>query len=283
MKRLLPLLAAAAVGAGSLVAVTQVVDSPARYLSGTVVIGINGTLPGWSEPKDHPTGFDAALATFLAEKYHFDISWYPLAPNERENALVDGVVDLVIANFSMSGESARNPGQQRDQTIDFAGPYFRDRSGVLVDSTKRAKVTGGKPGIPAENLCVGSGTTGEENSNHQARRMPQAECFAAFSDVNTDTIGVMTDQGILTEYAAARSGGKVVPAFWEDDDHPINDKEFYGIGIPDGSTALCQELTRAINEFLTNGRWGSAFSTHLTHLGEKDFHKPDESDPSRCV
>jgi len=90
----------------------------AQYLSGEVAIGINGILPGWSKSSspNQASGFDVALIEYLRKKYDFTPKYDNLRPWEREGALENGRVKLVVANYSMTPE--------RDQSVDFAGPYF---------------------------------------------------------------------------------------------------------------------------------------------------------------
>jgi ABC-type amino acid transport substrate-binding protein len=74
-----------------------------EQLSGTVRIGISGTIPGWSEKNgDSYQGFEIDLIDFLREKYRFRAELIELTPDERVAALAEGKVDLVIANLEVN-------------------------------------------------------------------------------------------------------------------------------------------------------------------------------------
>lgn len=107
---------------------------PFEYLSGPVLIGyVDQNYPGWhTRPRGLPdahNGFDVALVAALKKKfYRADFRWVALDDlAARERVLTSGdagsekSVKLVISNFSITPE--------RQEAIDFAGPYFRDVQG----------------------------------------------------------------------------------------------------------------------------------------------------------
>lgn len=245
----------------------------AQYLSGQVTIGINGTLPGWSKSSspEQASGFDAALVEFLKNKYHFTPKYKNLRPGEREDALATGLVKLVVANYSMN--------HPRDEKIDFAGPYFHDRSGILCSSYKiRCDQT-----IPQEFICVTEGTIAAENLRYAQHRKSIAECMDAFYDASNKSVGaISTDLAILQAYG--HSVGSVSTVTWANKrDHPISEED-YGIGLPNNSPELCRALSNEIDDFLNDPGpfgWASAFNSNLS--GTDPYgRKPSGSDRSWC-
>jgi glutamate transport system substrate-binding protein len=294
LARLVPLLAAVLVATGSTVFADRVLNPALLFLSGTIKIGINGALPGWSYPRDddEADGFDVALAKFLQRKYEFTLDLVPLRPDQRKTELSAGRVDLVIANYSIDGSSWPDTDNKRLDVMDFAGPYFLDHSGVMYSEEKRSKVTSDETSIPVGNLCVSNGTTAAQDYLKGAgKSADQSECFRRFADsTDYDIVGVVTDQVILTTYTRKFYTGELQdaatasPLIWQNDlsNYPIHD-ERYGIAMPDNSPALCRELTSAINEFLENeAGWEQAFTDHLDGVGDRDEHKPDHADPRLC-
>ena len=279
--RLVPLVAAVLVIIGSTALADRVVNPALLFLSGTVKIGVHGGLPGWSYPRDEPEGFDVAFAGFLADKYGFTLELVPLQPEQRESELRAGRVDLVIANYSIDGASWEDRDRRRLDVIDFAGPYFLDNSGVMYSEEK----LGGRQTIPAGNVCVSNGTTAQEYMKGHGIRADQAECFRRFADaLDTDVVGVVTDQSLLTTYTR-EFGAWVEPAVWRNDptNYPIHDEQ-YGIAMPDDSPALCRELTSAVDEFLADHEhgWDRAFADHLRGVGDSARHKPERADARLC-
>jgi len=285
--RLVPLLVATLVVTGSTAATNMLRDPVTRYLSGQVVIGINGNHPGWSYPRGDPDGFDVELARFLAHKYGFRMKLVPLSPDQRETKLRNGDVDLVIANFSIDGKSWLERGRKRLDVLDFAGPYFKDNSGVMYSEDKLRQVDPSLDAIPADHVCAANGTTAQDYLGGQGVPEDEVDCFRRFAD-KTDLriVGVVTDQAILTSYAH-EFGGTAIPAIWKDNNpsrYPIS-KERYGIGMPNGNPELCRELTKAINEFLSGGRsspWQRAFDNHLYGVSDPEDHKPAQAESQLC-
>jgi glutamate transport system substrate-binding protein len=247
--------------------------SLAQYLSGEVTIGINGTLPGWSESSspDEAAGFDVALVEFLQDKYSFTPKYKKVRPGEREQVLASGEVKLVVANYSMT--------TKRDEEVDFAGPYFRDRSGILCNDQK-IRCDQDHP-IPQDVVCVTKGTTAAKNLSGAQMRDSIVECMDAFYNSSDNSIAaISTDLTILQSYG--HRIGSVGTVTWADQpDHPISE-ELYGIGLPDNSPKLCQELSAAVDEFLASeDGWGAAFARHLP--GTDPFGRnPGKSDRQWC-
>lgn len=279
--RLLPLAAAVLVVTGSTALADRVLNPALLALSGTIKIGINGSLPGWSYPRNQADGFDVALANFLRDKYGFTLELIPLRPEQRESAIRRGEVDLVIANYSIHGSSSDDRAKRRLDVIDFAGPYFLDNSGVMYSEAKLM----GQPGIPVDSVCVSNGTTAQDYLKGRGLRADQDECFRRFADPDdTAIVGVVTDQAILTAYTLT-FGATAIPAIWGNDlaNYPIHDEK-YGIAMPNDSPALCRELTTAIEEFLADSAngWDRAFDDHLQGVEDRPKHKPERTDERLC-
>jgi ABC-type amino acid transport substrate-binding protein len=82
-----------------------------------------GSRPGWS-------------LKFLRKRFPGNKwSMVVVDPVDREKSIVTGKVDLVVANYSIEGSAVAydHPDKlRRREMIDFAGPYFVDRSGIMI-------------------------------------------------------------------------------------------------------------------------------------------------------
>jgi glutamate transport system substrate-binding protein len=234
------------------------------YLSGTVVVGINGTLPGWSlsSSPEQATGFDPDLIKFLQKKYDFEVQYKNLRPKERDSALESETVKLVAASYSWLPE--------RQQKVNFAGPYFHDRSGVLCSDQK----TDCGQVIPQPHICVTKDTTAAKNLPQAQQKDAIGDCMDSFYDTkNTSVVAVATDQTILLAYG--HRVGYVGTVVWSDEpDHPISE-EFYGLGVPKARHDVCRALAAEISAFLSSpDGWAAAFRSNL--VGQNPFGlKPD--------
>jgi len=279
-----------------LTAATDYVLSPVLAgLSGTVTIGVNGRLPGWSfGPNKHvplipenAVGFDVELAKFLERRFGFHLELMRLAPDKRDTALLDGDVDLVIANYSIDGYA--RDGRRRTDVLDFAGPYYHDVSGIMYSKDKLEKLNlpSGSEFIPPEHVCVSRGTTAQKDYP-DAIAIEQKNCFHRFANpTDYEVVAVSTDRSLLTAYTQLNPDRdddevEVIPESWNLDPFGNSTRnEYYGIAMRNNSPLLCKQLADAIQEFLNdheNG-WDRAFqdSLGLTRLKPGD-HKPESAD-----
>lgn len=235
-------------------------QDPFDYLSDEVLIGYtNQNYPGWhtraTNIPNSDNGFDVAVATALQQKfYEATFKWVPLSGlGERERRLInsDGSaksIKLVISNFSITPE--------RQASIDFAGPYFRDVQGLLTRTGEKS------PSGTDSQVCTLQSSTGDKTilgMGWTAVPMDTLEnCLVAYR--NGAVAGVSTDLSILAlKVKASALDGVVV-------DLDAIGTERYGIGIPNNRPRLCAAINEALDDFLTNS-WGGAFDTFIGPAG----------------
>jgi ABC-type amino acid transport substrate-binding protein len=246
--------------------------NPETYLSGEVVIGIDGHHPGWSMVDDGagdvpPTGFDVDLAEFLGDEFGFRPVFEELLPVERETALQDCDVDLVISNYSIT--------RPRSNEVDFAGPYFIDESGLLCNDAK----IDCNAVVPRDRVCVVEGTIAWENIDEAEEADSIGRCLERFADDDDVVAAYSTDRTILTAYDHYDQtiDASVGTARWQQLPDQAISNERYGIGMPDDSPALCSALVEAVKEFIDSG-WEAAFTDNLAASQEPTGHKPTTTD-----
>ncbi len=252
------------------------------FLSDEVVIGINGDLPGWSlwdRNDDHlPKGFDGQLIKFLQQKYQFRPRFVRMNSKVRETALKDKKVDMVISNYSMTRTRAKD--------VHFAGPYFKDQSGLMV-SNKKFEQYKLNVSIPVDNICVTKESTADQYIRRK-KSSPQvadslSECMSRLNDSSSRIVGIVTDKSILAAYKKAHPDDdkSVELAVWIGSKDPI-ETESYGIGIvkTKHSLTICKSLAKDVKEFLTSPTgWQAAFDDHLKDKSLEESnssaHKPE--------
>jgi glutamate transport system substrate-binding protein len=278
-------------------AVLLYVYLPSRLpeLGPEIRVGVSGLHPGWSksnngESIESATGFDMDLVAFLKKRFTGN-TWrvVQVDPVDREKSIVTGEVDLVVANYSMEGSAAAYPGLglQRRDMIDFAGPYFVDTSGIMVNRKKNPAGTK----VPTAKLCVAKGTTAgdyiaatDSAGKSRAQYREQQECFNRFMNPKDLTIvATVTDSMILKARAWSTPGRP--PVLQQPDRDGTVRTEKYGIGLPNRRPKLCAALNEAIAAFLTSDGelgWNQAWDRHLSQLGEEPKpHRPATPEP-RC-
>ncbi|MPV49878.1 MULTISPECIES: glutamate ABC transporter substrate-binding protein [unclassified Pseudactinotalea] len=266
MKRRLPVLAAlAATGALMLAAcgsatpgegggdtggentATSTGDSGDEGGGDGIRIGIKFDQPGLGfKDGDTYTGFDVDVATYIADKLGFSpdqIEWVESVSAQRETMLQNGQVDMIVATYSITPE--------RDEVVDFAGPYFIAGQDLLVRADDDS--IQGPEDLNGKNLCSVSGSTSakriKDDFADQVQLIEQpgySECIQFLKGGQVDA--VTTDDIILAGLAAADGSGtmKVVG-------NPFSD-ENYGVGLPEGSDK-CEPITEAITEMIDDGSW----------------------------
>lgn len=213
----------------------------------SIRIGIKFDQPGLGfKDGDTYTGFDVDVAKYIAEELGYaegDIEWVESVSAQRETMLQNGQVDMIVATYSITPE--------RDEVVDFAGPYFIAGQDLLVradeDDIK------GPEDLNGRNLCSVSGSTSakriKDDFADQVQLIEQpgySECIQFLKGGQVDA--VTTDDIILAGLAAADgSGGMKVVG------NPFSD-ENYGVGIAEGSDQ-CEPITQAINDMIEDGSW----------------------------
>lgn len=222
-----------------------------------LVIGVSGTEPNVAmENSDGSfSGFDVDLAAYLAKGLGWndrDVVFTAVSPTERETALANGDVDMVVSTYAIN--------EERDAAVDFAGPYYIAGQDLLVAQDSRIT---GPSSLSGQTVC-GVADTQElarlKQESPGAGVRTEADIAACVDLLLAGQVAaVTTDDLILAGYAEDHSDAlKVVGA-------PFS-TEYYGVGLPEGSpdvAAVNELLVRAIND----GTWQRDFDRHLGSSG----------------
>lgn len=214
----------------------------------TITVGIKYDQPGlgFREGNNPPTGFDVDVArAVLAEMgYEEDqIEWVESPTPQRENMLENGQVDMIFATYSITAE--------RDERVDFAGPYFMAGQDILIRVDENDINT--PEDLNGRNLCSVSGSTPAQNVRDmyadQVELVEQdgySECLTFLQSGQVDA--VTTDDIILAGLAAADEYAgefKVVG-------NPFTE-EPYGVGLPEGDVETCEAVNAALEKLRADG------------------------------
>ncbi len=250
---------------------------PAEYLSGTVQIGVNEDLPGWSLYSNGIwSGFDIKLGNWLGEELGFRPQYTPLTTNERiiklqetgEAERTGGIgpgIKLVIANFSITDE--------RRKLIDFAGPYFVDSQGILTTPGSGIEKV---EDIERKVICTTGGSTPEKRLyDMQIQPALENTLGTCVERLLAGRVQAVSSDRVLLEGFAARHRGKLQLA------SGIRvGSERYGIGLPNDRPELCAFLTRKIAKFI-NEEWDQKIKDTLPGISPED-RKPNSDALDPC-
>lgn len=237
---------------------------------GRIVIGVKDDQPGlgyYDASSQTYTGFDVEIAELIAAGLGFNrsqIQFVPVESANRESALENGSVDLVVASYSYT--------QTRAQVVAFAGPYFETDEGLLV----RADETGitSMDSLTSNNaVCSTSGSNSYAQISHLSNAQPVSrntfsECVSALKQRAVD--GVYTDLAVLAGYAAQDPQNL----------HLIEvpkaaAPQLYGIGLPYGDELLRKKVDDILVAAERDGTWKAIFNATLAPSGIKAITPPD--------
>jgi glutamate transport system substrate-binding protein len=223
---------------------------------GQIVIGIKVDQPGigYLDGKGVYSGFDVEIAKLVSAGLGFrtdQIQFQTVNSLNRESAIEDNTVDLVIASYSYS--------QERTRLVSFAGPYLKTTQGLLVG--RNSRVTALSSLTAGTSVCSATGSTSALALNNVAKKDTYAtysECVQALELGKVDA--VYTDVAILAGFAARDpaklkvidSGTKV---------------QLYGIGLRSGDTTLTSKINSLLVEAERDGVWARIFKSTLSNSG----------------
>lgn len=186
------------------------------------------------------SGLDVDFAQALADKLGVKLEIQPTNPANRVPLLVSGKVDLVLANFTITEERAKQ--------VDFSIPYFASGTQFLAPKgtlTAPEQLNGLRIGVD-------KGTVNEIVIREQ---FPQATLIAyddtpfAFTALRNGNVQAISQDGPKLVGLLANVPDKEsyeIPAFSVSDD-------LIGVGIPKGETALKAFVDEALRELEASG------------------------------
>ena len=174
-----------------------------------LICGISGKIPGFSFLESDGTykGIDVDICKAFAAAFLGDsnkVQYRPLTAAERFTAVSTGEIDLLSRNttLTLSRDSFGGNG------LTFAPVVFHDGQGLMV---KRNSEITSIEDLANKSICVGSGTTTEQNINDafEARSLPYSPI--KYQDLNQVVAGYLQGRCAAmtsdrSQLAAARSG-----------------------------------------------------------------------------
>ncbi|NNH73212.1 glutamate ABC transporter substrate-binding protein [Nocardia uniformis] len=253
--------AAAACGSGD----AETADIAA---DGKLTIGIKFDQPGLGirEEDGSFSGYDVEIAKYVADKLGVpsDGITFVEAPSERrEEMIVNGEVDFVVATYSITDE--------RKAKVDFAGPYFTAGQALLV-RTENTDITSVWSLNSSTKLCSVKSSTPAQNVKENYAKDTQLQEFSSYSECVEALLAgsvdvVTTDDVILAGFATQAPGElKVVGANFS--------LENYGIGLKKGDDGTRARINDALEEMMADGSWENAFEDSIGPLGNSELTPP---------
>ncbi len=176
---------------------------------GELHCGVSGKIPGFSflNSRGSYEGLDVDICRAMAAAFVGDpdkVQYRPLTAPERFTALKTGEIDLLSRNttFNLSRDAFGGNG------LTFAPVVFHDGQGLMVK--KKTGVTSLDQLVNSD-ICVGSGTTTEQNLNDAFQERDLSYTPIKYQDLNGVVAGYLQGRckamtSDRSQLAAARSG-----------------------------------------------------------------------------
>lgn len=227
-----------------------------------LTIAVRDDLPGIGlrGPDGVYRGLDIDVATYVAGQLGVPkdrITWKATVPAERENLLVRGDVDLVVASYSIT--------EQRKRKVSFAGPYFLAHQDLLVRA-EDTSIKGAKD-LNSRKLCSVTGSTSAQNVKDELAPDADLQEFSSptecLTGLENEVVDALTnDDAILAGFAAQRAHrGKFRLVGLELSD------ERYGIGVAKSDSELRDKVNKALREMVSDKSWDRAVRKHFGRAG----------------
>ena len=217
----------------------------------TITIGVAADQPGLGYLHGGEySGFDIDVAQYVAKTLGYaekQIVFRQMAPADRNPALADGTVDMVVDSVAM--------GEAHDGEVAVAGPYLTVNEALLIRSDSAGKVSG-LDDMSGKTACVVEGSAFADSVRDDARHMTVSErgtypqCVTALMIGEADAI--ITDDAIAMGLASNGRKGYLTSV-------TIPDNELsYGIAVKSGQNELVRQIGFALRAMVKDGSWQRA-------------------------
>ena len=275
MKRVLASVLVAVGVLGSLTGCTG--DDPADEVTPTVRVGINFTQPGLGLMLDGlPRGFDIDVAPYVAWKLGhspYAVEWVEAVYADRTRLLAEGEVDFIVAAYSIT--------EERQEVIDFAGPYMVVGQDLLVRADETA--IAGVDDLAGRSVCVVANTTGHDRLRTLLHGEAEIVVVENFADCTSQLLAgqvdaASTDDLVMAGHAATDDlFGKVRLVGRTFSEEPL------GIAVAQGNRDLCEKISAALVDMVADGSWQKFIDRHTGGTGFTPKRPVNPPTPEPCA
>jgi glutamate transport system substrate-binding protein len=229
----------------------------------SIKIGTKFDQPGFGQKglSGKPEGFDVDVAKLIVKELGIpeDKIQYVETPSKiREDAIVNGQVDLVVATYTIN--------DKRKERIAFAGPYYEAGQNIMVKKDDTSITGPDSFADGTKKVCSVTGSTpAEEIKKHVKDVATQVVLFDTYDKCRDALKGgqvnaVTTDNVILLGYIS-----KDQDTFKLAGDNFT--KEPYGIGVKKDDTAFRNFINDTLEKSYQDGSWKKAWDDTAGKFG----------------
>lgn len=207
---------------------------------------------GFVDPKTRKiVGLDVDYAQAFAQRLGVKLQLVPTNPANRVPLLLSNKVDLVLANFTITDERAKQVG--------FSVPYFA--SGTQFIAAKGSLTSPEQ--LNQLRIGVDKGTTNEivlREKHPQATLVAYDDTPFAFTALRNGNVQAISQDGPKLVGLLATIKDKKERDKWEVPAFTIS-SDYIGVGIPKGEAALTDFVNTALKELEASGQAGKIYDT----------------------
>jgi glutamate transport system substrate-binding protein len=189
-------------------------------------------------------GFDVDVARYVARKLggpDVEIEFREARSADRENMLVQGKVDLILATYSITPE--------RKRKVAFAGPYYVAHQDTMVRAGETG--VGQVDDLEGRRLCKTAGSNSwrrvTEEKSIKAKLVPAATYSDCFDMLKSRRVDAMSTDDLILAGFALRDPRAVRLV-----NVPFTDEK-YGVGMHKGDIEGCEAINKALTEMYQDG------------------------------
>ena len=209
------------------------------------------------------TGFDLDIAHAVARQLGVDLELVAVTSRDRDDQLVAGTVDIVIASYTIT--------RFREREIDFTIPYFADGQALLVPVDSPV---GSYLDLAGKRVGTVKGSTSSfylKQVAPDAKPVVVADFDALIAGLRAGTVDAITSDRLillgLTRLAPDRAQFRLAG-----DPFTV---EPYGIALPQDQSRLRDALNAALMAIWEDGTWRTIadtwFGPGATYAGDVSF------------
>ena len=229
-----------------------------------LIVGFDAEFPPYGyldEETNDYTGFDLDLAQAVCDYYGWELKKQPIDWDSKDMELNSGSIDCIWNGFTITG---------REDEYTWSAPYIDNSQVIVVKSDSgietiddlAGKVMDVQKDSSALAALEGDDATevGQKVDGSLAQLIQVADYNTAFMDLEAGAVDAIALDVGVANYQLANRG----------DNFKILDEEIsteqYGIGFKKGNTALCEQVTAALDALNEDG----TLDKILTEWSEKE-------------
>jgi len=220
----------------------------------SVVMGLDDTFApmGFRDEKGELVGFDIDLATEVAARSGWDLSFQPIDWSMKETELNAGNIDLIWNGYTITDE--------RKEKVNFSEPYLANAQIVITlsdsDIMKLSDLEGKAVATQAESssLDAARAQTGLVESFMDGELIEYATFNEVFNDLEAGRADAIIVDEVLARYYMVNKGAEAYKVLEED----LGPEQF-GIGVRKDDQELLTELDDALNAMKDDGKYDEIY------------------------